>query len=184
MKPVVTGNQEIRAVMKNRRAKEPGRDSGLDQNNENTELKELRQSHRALQGLIALIPVENRDEFLELLQILDKKEKDVGEPQELSSANHGRILEIAARADRTTILDTENNAGYGPERRTGERRRGDRRQPVNNYGKPWTPEQIETLRTLAIQNTPIRRIALRLGRTSTAIQLKAKEIDLPLNLII
>jgi hypothetical protein len=167
--------------MKVRRPGRPG--FALKQSNEIPGLEELRQSHRILQALIALIPMENRDEFLKLLLVLDKKGQNMGGPQDLPSTDRRRILQMVPGNDSTASLDNEAG-GYGPERRMGDRRKGDRRQPVNNFGKPWTPEQIETLRTLAIQNTPIRRIALKLGRTTTAIHLKAKEIGLPLNLII
>ncbi len=169
--------------MENKRAKARKQSFTLKQSNEIPGLEELRQSHRILQALITLIPMENRDEFLKLLQALDREGKNMGGPQELSSTDGRRILQIVSGNDSTASLDNEAG-GYGPERRMNERRKGDRRQPVNNYGKPWTPEQIETLRTLATQNTPIRRIAFKLGRTSTAIHSKAKEIDLPLNLII
>jgi hypothetical protein len=37
------------------------------------------------------------------------------------------------------------------------------------------------LQTLVSQNVPVRRIGLKLGRTSAAILAKAKEIDLPLD---
>jgi hypothetical protein len=128
------------------------------------------------------MPVESRAEFVELLKALVKDE----ESSEASQAFAGfdrRILQIVSGAHRRSVSNSQTML-CEPERRMGERRQGDRRQPVNNTGKPWTPEQIETLRALVAQNTPIRRIALKLGRTSTAIQLKAKEIDVPLSLIV
>lgn len=172
------------ALMENRRVKVPARSLTLDQDNEVHELKELRRSHLKLQALIALIPSERRAELVELLEALVKDGESGEGNQEIARLDRGRrILQIVSEAGRTAISGGET-IQYEPERRMGERRKGDRRQPLNNIGKPWTPEQIETLRNLAIQNTPIRRIALKLGRTSTAIQLKAKEIDLPLSLIV
>ena len=50
-----------------------------------------------------------------------------------------------------------------------------------NSGKPWTAEQIATLQTLARLNVPVRRIGLKLGRSSAAVLAKAKEMHLPLD---
>ena len=43
----------------------------------------------------------------------------------------------------------------------------------NNHRKPWTPQQITSLRQLARGNTPTRVIALKLNRTAAAVQTKA-----------
>lgn len=163
-------------MTENRRARR------FKEDKEAAELEELRQSHRKLQALIALMPVESRAEFVELLNGLVKDEES-SEPSQASASFDHQILQIVSGAHRRSVLDGQA-IPYDPERRMGERRKGDRRQPVNNNGKPWTSEQLETLRALVAQNTPIRRIALKLGRTSTAIQLKAKEIDVPLSLIV
>ncbi len=150
----------------------------LKQKTPSIELEELRQSHSILQALIALMPSETRGEFVELLESLARSDKSAG-----SHPDRRRALQIVEEICRQEYPDREM-ARHEPERRAGERRRGDRRQQSpNNYGRPWTPEQIQTLQVLARQNTPIRRIALKLGRTSTAIQSKARELDLPLKLI-
>jgi len=44
----------------------------------------------------------------------------------------------------------------------------------NNSGKPWTDEQVRQLKELADQNTPIRIVALKLGRTTFAIRRRAE----------
>ncbi len=40
---------------------------------------------------------------------------------------------------------------------------------TRNSGKPWTASQRAGLRQLAAGNTPTRVIALKLGRTSSAV---------------
>lgn len=47
-------------------------------------------------------------------------------------------------------------------------------------GKPWTDEDIASLRKLAEQNTPTRVIGLKLGRSEDAIYSKASESGLSL----
>jgi len=42
-----------------------------------------------------------------------------------------------------------------------------------NSGKPWTQENISTLKKLAKGNTPTRVIGLKLGRTEDAIRSKS-----------
>jgi hypothetical protein len=44
---------------------------------------------------------------------------------------------------------------------------------AKNNGKPWTPAQVQQLRTLAAGNTPTRVIGLKMGRTPSAVQNKA-----------
>lgn len=44
---------------------------------------------------------------------------------------------------------------------------------AKNNGKPWSPAQIQQLKTLAAGNTPTRVIGLKMGRTPTAVQSKA-----------
>ncbi len=150
----------------------------LDQKNSSVELEELRHSHSILQTLIALVPAGTRGEFAGLLQSLAKNGNSPA-----SDPDRRRALRIVEEVCRQEHPDREITR-HETERRVGERRKGDRReQQPNNYGRPWTLEQIQILETLASQNTPIRRIALKLGRTSTAVQSKAKEIDLPLKLI-
>jgi hypothetical protein len=151
----------------------------LDSKNSRVELEELQQSHLVLQSLIALIPFDTRSEFVELLESLANNEKSL----EVANPDRRRALQIVEEVCRQEHPRREV-ARHEMERRVGERRKTDRRQrQPNNYGRPWTQEQIQTLQVLARQNSPIRRIALKLGRTSTAIQSKAKEMDLPLKLI-
>jgi hypothetical protein len=38
-----------------------------------------------------------------------------------------------------------------------------------NQGKPWTPDRVREVKTLAAQNTPTRVIALKTGRSPDAI---------------
>lgn len=164
--------------MHNRKDKAPDHVVALEPEDVSPGLEELRQSHSVLQSLIALVPPSTRGEFTGLLQSLAE---DSNSPA--SGSDRRRALQIVEEICRQEY-PTRNVARHEPERRMGERRQGDRRQqPLNNYGRPWTQEQIQTLENLIRQNTPIRRIALKLGRTSTAIQSKAKEIDLPLKLI-
>ncbi|SEL29238.1 hypothetical protein [Nitrosovibrio tenuis] len=163
--------------MKQKKGKPSPKIISLSQKNSSTGLEELRQSHSVLQALIALVPAGIRSEFVELLQSLAED----GKSPESSDSERRRALQIVEEICRQEP-PVGQTARYELERRAGDRRRGDRRQP-NNFGRPWTLEQLQTLETLANQNTPIRRIALRLGRTSTAIQSKAREIDLPLKLI-
>ena len=51
---------------------------------------------------------------------------------------------------------------------------------TRNSGKPWTPIETKSLKTLARGNTPTRVIAFKLGRTPDAIYSKASELDLSL----
>jgi hypothetical protein len=44
---------------------------------------------------------------------------------------------------------------------------------AKNNGKPWSPAQVQQLKTLATGNTPTRVIGLKMGRTPTAVQSKA-----------
>ena len=44
---------------------------------------------------------------------------------------------------------------------------------AKNNGKPWSPAQVQQLKTLAAGNTPTRVIGLKMGRTPTAVQGKA-----------
>lgn len=143
-------------------------------------LEEFQRSHHILEALIALLPSNTRKELVNLLQTLS--EGNVS--QELSDSMRRRALEIVSGICKPNPAQEQIPAETVPrehQKRLGERRQRDRRlQPVNS-GKPWTTQQEQILRKLAEQNTPIRRIALRLGRTSTAIQTKAREINLPLN---
>jgi hypothetical protein len=151
----------------------------LDIKNPSVELEELRHSHSVLQSLMALMPADTRGEFMKLLESLANNDESL----KVANPDHQRALQIVEEVCRQESSHKEH-ARHEIERRAGERRKTDRRQrQPNNYGRPWTQEQIQTLHVLARQKTPIRRIALRLGRTSTAIQSKAKEIDLPLKLI-
>lgn len=44
---------------------------------------------------------------------------------------------------------------------------------AKNNGKPWSPAQVQQLKTLAAGNTPTRVIGLKMGRTPNAVQSKA-----------
>lgn len=44
---------------------------------------------------------------------------------------------------------------------------------AKNSGKPWSPAQVQQLKSLAAGNTPTRVIGLKMGRTPTAVQSKA-----------
>lgn len=50
-----------------------------------------------------------------------------------------------------------------------------------NSGKPWEPEEVSSLRSLARGNTPTRVISLKLGRTPEAVQSKASECGISLD---
>jgi hypothetical protein len=49
-----------------------------------------------------------------------------------------------------------------------------------NTGKPWTPKEINQLKTLAEGNTPTRVIGLKLGRTAAAVYTRASEENISL----
>ena len=44
---------------------------------------------------------------------------------------------------------------------------------TRNTGKPWSADEIRTLRKLVRANTPTRVIGLKLGRTEDAVKSKA-----------
>jgi hypothetical protein len=46
---------------------------------------------------------------------------------------------------------------------------------ARNSGKSWTKQEVQSLRSLAKDNTPTRVIGLKLGRTEDAVQSKASE---------
>ena len=47
-------------------------------------------------------------------------------------------------------------------------------------GVTWTSEEIETLKQLAQQHTPVEEICSELGKTEDAIEAKARELKLTL----
>jgi hypothetical protein len=49
-----------------------------------------------------------------------------------------------------------------------------------NAAKPWEPEDIETLRTLANAGTPLREVAAQLGRSQEAIRGRAARLGIAL----
>ena len=53
------------------------------------------------------------------------------------------------------------------------------KKPVND-GKLWTSNDMQTLKTLAKENTPTRVIGLKLGRTENAVYSKAAEENVSL----
>jgi hypothetical protein len=50
------------------------------------------------------------------------------------------------------------------------------RKEYRNHGTPWTDEQIKLLNNLISQEIPFRQISQILGRTSSAVETKAKQI--------
>jgi hypothetical protein len=46
---------------------------------------------------------------------------------------------------------------------------------TRNSGKPWTPVETKSLKSLAKGNTPTRVISFKLGRTEGAVRSKASE---------
>lgn len=50
----------------------------------------------------------------------------------------------------------------------------------SNSRKPWTHEEEQKLRELVRKNTPTRIIALKLGRSESAIYAKAAELRVSL----
>lgn len=140
-------------------------------------LDELERSHYVLESIIASLPADTQRELIELLEVLAKGDKS----QELISSARGKASRIVAELCKQDQADDNRNPSHESARRTGDRRNQDRRQEADNSHKPWTAEQIRTLQILAEQNIPTRRIARKLGRTSTAIESKAKEINVSLN---
>jgi len=49
-----------------------------------------------------------------------------------------------------------------------------------NTGKPWTPNEVGQLKTLAKGNTPTRVIGFKLGRTESAVYSKASAENISL----
>ncbi|MBA4142636.1 MAG: hypothetical protein H0X43_06435 [Nitrosospira sp.] len=142
-------------------------------------LDELKQSHLVLQKLIAALPPDIRPEFIELLRILAEGDEAHGSfPSALKKV--GQIVTELCRQDQANNKSLPQEPEE-PERRAGERRNQYGWQGACNAHTVWTTEQIGTLRNLAEQNMPIRRIARRLGRTSAAIESKAKEFNVRLN---
>ena len=47
-----------------------------------------------------------------------------------------------------------------------------------NHRQTWTPEQIAELMRLTRQNLTAQGIAIELGRTEEAVQLKARQLEL------
>lgn len=46
---------------------------------------------------------------------------------------------------------------------------------TRNIGKPWTKEDVSQLRELAKENTPLRIIGIKLGRSPYGIRAKANK---------
>jgi hypothetical protein len=141
-------------------------------------LEEYRRSQDILEALIAALPADTRTEFVELLETLSRASPS----GDRRSYDRRRALEIVKEVCRPEDLIMQTaQSHYEPDRRMAERRQLDRRKTARNAGKPWTAEQLAALQTLVSQNVPVRRIGLKLGRTSAAILAKAKELDLPLD---
>ncbi len=143
-------------------------------------LEELQHSHYILEALIEALPSPTQKELVDLLQTLSGS----GVSEQSSALIQRRALQIISRICKPDQPQKQAAVEAAPrthQKRLGERRQRDRRQQPANSGKRWTSQQEQILRILAEQNTPLRRIAMRLGRTSTAIQSKAREINLPLD---
>ncbi|MBA4143409.1 MAG: hypothetical protein H0X43_10510 [Nitrosospira sp.] len=141
------------------------------------QLGESGRTHEILEALIALVPQETRGEFVGLLETLSKDAPD----RERRGFDRRRALQIVEGVCRPEHFAREAaQSQHESDRRVGERRQRDRRKWARNSRKPWTDEQIQALQTMVEQHVPVRRIALKLGRTSTAVLAKAKEIKLAL----
>ena len=119
-------------------------------------------------------------ELISLLQILSEGTA----PRESSNSIRKQALQIVSGICKPNQILEQAHVRTTPreyQQRSGERRQHDRRQQPANSGKSWTTQQEQILRNLAEQNIPARRIASKLGGTSTAIQAKAKEMNVPLN---
>ena len=51
---------------------------------------------------------------------------------------------------------------------------------VKNAGKPWTDDDVKMLRKLVDENTPTRVIALKMGRSESAIYSAASRYEISL----
>jgi hypothetical protein len=143
-------------------------------------LEEFQRSHFLLEALVALLPQQTQKELVHLLETLSKGHLS----EEASDSLQQRALKIVSQICKQPQIPEQAPAETGPknyQKRMGDRRERERRQQPANSGKPWTAQQEQILISLAEQNIPVRRIALRLGRTSTAVQSKAKEMQLSLN---
>lgn len=142
-------------------------------------LEELERSHYILEALMVGLSPSTRGEFLNLLQILSEGTGS----RESSDSIRQRALQIVSGICKPHQIQGQAPVRITPredQQRLGERRQYDRRQQATNSGKPWTTQQEQILRNLAEQDIPARRIALKLGRTSTAVRSKAKEMNLSL----
>lgn len=141
-------------------------------------LEESRRSQDILQAFIGSLPTDTRAELVELLEALS----EASPAGDRRSSDRRRALQIVKEVCRAEEpVDETRRPQYEPDRRVGERRQLDRRKAARNSGKPWSPEQVAALQTLVRQNVPVRRIGLKLGRSSAAILAKAKEMHLPLD---
>ncbi|MEO7559023.1 MAG: hypothetical protein ABIT23_02060, partial [Nitrosospira sp.] len=143
-------------------------------------LEELQRSHYIFEALMAGLSPHTRKELVGLLQILSEGVAS----RESSDSIRQRALQIISGICKPNQIQERAPVKTAPREhqlRVGDRRQRDRRQQSTNCGKPWTTQQEQILRSLAEQNIPIRRIALKLGRTSTAVQSKARDINVSLN---
>lgn len=140
-------------------------------------LEEYRRSQDILEALVGALPTDTRAEFVELLEALS----EASPSGDRRSSDRRRALQIVKEVCRAEEPTNEPGQPQYEDRRLGERRQLDRRKMARNSGKPWTAEQIATLQTLVRLNVPVRRIGLKLGRSSAAVLAKAKEMHLPLD---
>jgi hypothetical protein len=165
-------------VMKDKELAVSQRMMELRQQISSLRLEESRHSQEILEALIGSLPTDTRAELVELLEALS----EASPSGDRRSSDRRRALQIVKEVCRAEEpVDETGQSQYEPDRRVGERRQLDRRKAARNSGKPWSPEQVAALQTLVRQNVPVRRIGLKLGRSSAAILAKAKEMHLPLD---
>lgn len=141
--------------------------------------EELERSYKILKSVLHSLSPEKQRELIELLQTISEDRVS----QETSSSPRKKALSImdgVCKDDRTP----SKLPLHEPERRIRERRQADWRQHAHNFGNRWSAEHIRILEIMANQNIPLRRMALRLGRTSAAVELKARELNIPLSVVV
>lgn len=133
--------------------------------------EELQRSSQILRDVLNALPSEQRGELIELLQTITKESASRKLKTSLKSAAE-QIVATICRNDISPCV----SVGYEPERRTGDRRKSDRRQWANNSYTAWTPEDIRLLKDSVRQNLPLTLISRQLGRTPSAVEAKARSL--------
>lgn len=139
--------------------------------------EELKRSYEILKTVLSSLPLEKQRNLIELLQIVAENHVS----QDSLSPSREKALQIVDTVCKNDGTPSDQWR-HESERRSRERRQGDRRTYAHNFGSPWFAEHIRILQIMASQNIPLRRIALRLGRTSAAVESKAKELGIPLGI--